>query len=52
MKINAKKSCGIIFNFTDKYKFTSRLNIDGHPLKLVEETKLLGAILTSDLKWS
>ena len=52
MKINAKKSCGIIFNFTDKYKFTSRLNIDGHPLKLVEETKLLGVILTSDLKWS
>ena len=39
MKINLKKSCGIIFNFTDKYKFTSRLNIDGHPLKLVEETK-------------
>ena len=28
------------------------MNIDDHPLKLVEETNLLGVILTSDLKWS
>ena len=52
MKINSRKSCGIIFNFTNKYKFTSRLNIDGHRLRMVDETKLLGVILTSDLKWS
>jgi hypothetical protein len=52
MQINYKKSCGIIFNFTEKYQFSSRLNMDGHRLELVDETKLLGVILTSDLKWS
>ena len=52
MKLNTKKSCGMVFNFTNNYQFTSRLTLDGGPLKLVEETKLLGVILTNDLKWS
>ena len=52
MKLNQKKSCGIIFNFTQNYKFTTRLDIDGQPLQLVDKTKLLGLVLTSDLKWS
>ena len=51
-QLNTKKSCGMVFNFTKKYQFTSRLTLDGEPIKLVEETKLLGVILTSDLKWS
>ena len=52
MKLNTKKSCAIFLNFTEKYQFTSRLVIEGAPLKIVYETKLLGVILTSDLKWS
>ena len=51
-QLNTKKSCGMVFNFTKNYQFTSRLTLDGEPIKLVEETKLLGVILTSDLKWS
>ena len=51
MRLNQKKSCGIIFNFTRNYQFTSRIDIGGQPLKIVEEAKLLGLILTSDLKW-
>ena len=52
MKLNQRKSCGIILNFTDNYQFTSRIEIDSQPLKLVSETKLLGLILRSDMKWS
>ena len=42
----------MVFNFIQNYQFTSRLTLGGEPLKLVEETKLLGIILTNDLKWS
>ena len=52
MKLNKKKSCGIIFNFTDNFQFTSRITIEEQPLQLVSETKLLGLILRNDMKWS
>ena len=42
----------MVFNFTHNYQFTSRLTLGGEPLKLVEETKILGIIMTNDLKWS
>ena len=51
MKLNKKKSCGMVFNFTQNYQFTSRLTLGGEPLTLVEETKLLGVILTNDQKY-
>ena len=50
--LNQKKSCAIIFNFTPKYQFTSRLTIEGKPLSIVDHTKLLGLILSNDLTWS
>ena len=52
MKLNISKSCGMIFNFTHNFQFTSRIQIAGQPLKLVTETKLLGLILRIDMKWS
>ena len=52
MKLNQKKSCAIIFNFTHNYQFTSRLTIEGKPLDIVDHTKLLGLIVSSDLSWS
>ena len=51
MKINENKSKIMIFNFTKNYQFSTRLSIQGEPLKTVKETKLLGTILTDDLKW-
>ena len=45
-------SCAIIFNFTQKYQFTSRLTMDGKPLDIVDHTKLLGLIVSNDLTWS
>ena len=51
MMINNKKSKSMIFNYTRNYQFSTRLNLEGEILETVEETKLLGTILTNDLKW-
>ena len=41
----------MIFNFTQEYQFSTRLYLEGTLLETIEETKLLGTIITSDLKW-
>ena len=41
----------MIINFTNNYQFNTRLDIDGEKIDTVEKTKLLGTILTNDLKW-
>ena len=51
MIINKKKSKSIIFNFSRNYQFSTRLELDGEILETVEETKLLGTIISNDLKW-
>ena len=51
MKINGQKTKNMIFNFSDKYQFSTRLAIDGKPIEVINSTKLLGTIITSDLKW-
>ena len=51
MKLNHKKSSIMIFNFEDKYQFSSRLNMEGSRLEIVKQCKLLGVIITNDLKW-
>ena len=52
MKLNLKKSHAMVFNFTQNFQFTSRLTLGGESLNIVEETKILGIILTNDLRWS
>ena len=52
MIINEKKTKVMIFNFTDNYKFTTKLSLNDTNLEIVQKTKLLGVILTDDLKWS
>ena len=41
----------MLFNFTDNYKFTTRIALDEKNLEIVEQAKLLGVIITDDLKW-
>ena len=41
----------MIFNYTRNYQFSTRLNLEGEILETVEVTKLLGTILTNDLRW-
>ena len=52
MKLNAKKSNTMIFNFTDEYQFATRLYLENALLENLNETKLLGVYITSDLTWT
>ena len=51
MMLNPLKSKTMIFNFTQNYKFTTRLPLEGQNLEVVSSTKLLGTIISKDLKW-
>ena len=42
----------MIFNFTEDYQFSTRLYLENTLLEIISETKLLGTIISSDLKWS
>ena len=52
MKLNEKKTKSLIFNFSKKYQFTTDLSLNGVVLDSPEETKLLGTLITKDLKWN
>ena len=51
MKINETKTKTMVFNFTQKYQFSTRLKLNHTNIETVTETKLLGTILTNDLTW-
>ena len=51
MLINTKKTKTMVFNFTKNYQFTPRLYVQGDPIEVIEKTRLLGTIITSDLSW-
>ena len=51
MALNEKKTKNMIFNYTDKFQFSTRLNLNGKNIDVVEKTKLLGTIVTHDLNW-
>ena len=51
MVLNEKKTKCIIFNNSKNFQFTSDLKLKGEKLDIVTEAKLLGIIITNDLKW-
>ena len=51
MKINERKTKTMIFNFSKNYKFTTRLEMNGEPLDVIESTKLLGTVISNNLSW-
>ena len=51
MKITKEKSKTMLFIFTTKYQFNTRFKINNQILKTVKETRLLGTVITSYLKW-
>ena len=51
MILNQKKTKVMIFNFTEKYKFTTRLTLNNEHLEVVKQAKLLGVLISDDLKW-
>ena len=53
MKINSEKTKVILFNNARNYDFLPKCtNGDDNVLEVVEEIKLLGVMVTSDLKWN
>ena len=51
MVLNPQKTKNMIFNFTRNNQFVTNIQLKGENIDTVEETKLLGTIITSDLKW-
>ena len=52
MKINAKNTKIIPFNFSKKFYFLPQLCFpESDPLEVIYTTRLLGVIVTSDLSW-
>ena len=46
-----KKTKNLIFNFTKDHQFSAEIRLKNENLEVINKTKLLGAIITSDLKW-
>ena len=51
MKLNNKKGKFMIFNPTIAYDIKPEMEIDGNHLETLDEIKLLGLTLTTNLKW-
>ena len=51
MKINAKKTKLMIFNFTEKSQFTTRLKLKNENVEEIDSIRLLGTIISNDMKW-
>ena len=51
MQLNQKKTKSLIFNFTKDKQFTTNIQLKGETVEIVKESKLLGVIITNDLKW-
>lgn len=51
MRLNEKKTKNMIFNFTKKYQFTTKLNVNNVNIEIPKETKLLGTVITEKLTW-
>jgi hypothetical protein len=51
MVINQKKTKAMVFNYTDNYKFTTRLQLKGENIEIVNKMKILGTIVNDKLCW-
>ena len=51
MIINEEKTKCMIFNFNKKKPFSTRLTLKGKTIETVKDIKLLGTVITNNLKW-
>ena len=51
MILNQKKIQVMLFNLTHKFQFSTRLQSKNTNIEIVSEAKVLGTIVTDDLKW-
>ena len=52
MIISEKKTKAMLFNFTDNYQFSTRLQLKGQNIEIVNQMKILGTVVNSDLTWT
>ena len=45
MLLNERKTKTMLFNFTDNYQFTTRLQLNNKAVEVIESTKLLGTVI-------
>ena len=50
IKLNLKKTKNIIFNFSEKFKFSTQIYLTNESIETVKDAKLLRKIITDDLK--
>ena len=51
MRLNTGKTKTILFNTAKNWDFLPEIQVDGQNLEVVEDYKLLGVMISSDLKW-
>ena len=51
MLLNKKKTKNMFFNYTNNYQSTTRLELENENIEVLHSTKLLGTIISNDLKW-
>ena len=51
MKISEDKTKCLIFNFTKKFQFTTRLQLNNKNIQVVNKMQILGCTITDDLSW-
>ena len=52
MRINHKKTKFLLFNPDKSLDFMPKFDLAGNKIEVVEEMRVLGLIIRSDLKWS
>ena len=52
MILNEQKTKNMVFNFTKNKQFSTHLTLNGKVIETVKEIKLLGTIITDDMKWT
>ena len=51
MMLNSKKTKSMVFNFTNNFQFSTRIQLENEVTEIVKETKLLGVIINDQLTW-
>ena len=52
MELNEEKTKAMVFNFTRTKQFSTRLTLKNKNIETVKHTKLLGTIISDNLKWN
>ena len=49
--LNQKKTKLMVFNYTDNYQFSTRLQLNNENVEIVKYARLLGVIISDNLSW-